>query len=124
MMVYASVNFILYYNFLHLSHSVLFSYTFSYIFKKNDDLITDHRRKQQEDAAQEKMWADHTDHVVRLMEQNELQNRAAVREQNYQQNAEIQRQREELRQRKEESRKDAFGAIGSGFFDGFGTSCR
>jgi len=40
------------------------------------------------------------------------------------QTEDIQRQRAELKAKQQKMKEDKFGAIGEGFFQGFGTSCR
>jgi hypothetical protein len=95
-----------------------------YIYKKNEELVGDHKEMKAEEARVEAGWASHTEQVVRLMEQAEQQQKDMANQVEMLQDADIQAQREELKYKTELSRRDKYGAITEGFFDGFGTSCR
>jgi len=95
-----------------------------YIYKKNEELVSDHKIMKQAERDDEKAWANHTSQVVRMMEQSEQQNRDHKQYIERLQDDDIQAQRKVQAMKKQLSEEDRFGKVSSGFFDGFGTSCR
>ncbi len=95
-----------------------------YIYKKNEDLVSDHKAAKAQEAADAQAWADHSAMVVKMMEQAEQEQKAQRDYINQLEAKDLMEQRRELAEKKKFSRDDKFGAISNGFFDGFGTSCR
>jgi hypothetical protein len=92
-------------------------------YKENDDLI---KKKIADKAAndQDAAWAEHSSTLRYLMEESEAQRRAQAQAAMMEQRAFVQKQAEEERLRKTQREADRFGAVGAGYFDGFGTSVR
>ena len=95
-----------------------------HIYKQNevDVRIKEERRQQEKEI--EAAWASHQNNVLRMMEASEQGNKEQVEYLNKIQANALSVQREELKMKQEYAKKDKFGAVGNGFFDKFGTSCR
>jgi len=95
-----------------------------YIFKDNERV---HREKIQADernADEEMAWAAHQERVSRMMEAAEQQDKEHKDYINQVQAQDLEEQTIELKAKQQKMKEDKFGAIGEGFFQGFGTSCR
>ena len=96
----------------------------AYIFKGNQKVQMDQMEQKQKEIEEDMAWAAHQENVSRVMEASEQQDKEHRDYMNKLQTEDIQRQRAELKAKQQKMKEDKFGAIGEGFFQGFGTSCR
>jgi len=92
--------------------------------KGNADVLAEKMAAKKEAEMKEAEWNEYQEDLLRAAEELDRQKDEEKREQIRQQNEELQAQREELKKKQEQMKRDRFGAIGQGFFQGFGTSCR
>mmetsp|Transcript_15941 Transcript_15941/g.31722 ORF Transcript_15941/g.31722 Transcript_15941/m.31722 type:complete len:367 (-) Transcript_15941:87-1187(-) len=95
-----------------------------YIFKKNEELVSDHKETKRQEAEVEKAWGQHVAAVTRVMEENEQEAKAQADYLNQLQKEDLEKQVIVQAEKKRQMREDRFGAIDGGFYKGFGTSCR
>jgi hypothetical protein len=72
----------------------------------------------------EQQWAVQQAETIAKMEEIEMTRNALVEEENKIEARTLKAQREELKEKQRKMEEDKFGAIGLGFFQKFGTSCR
>lgn len=90
----------------------------------NDRVLSEQRSAKQREEDEEKKWSEYQNSLLQHEELEEQNKQAQYEEHVAKLSSDIQTQREELRKKQEMMRADKFGAIGQGFFQGFGTSCR
>lgn len=96
----------------------------AWIYKDNERVHDEKIAKSNREKQTEQEWADHQMNVSRVMEAAEQQDKEHRDYVNKLQSADLMEQRVELKAKQEQMRKDKFGEINEGFFQGFGTSCR
>lgn len=72
----------------------------------------------------EAQWATQEANMIQKMEEMEVVRKQLIKEDQKKQAEIITKQRQELKEKQDRMEKDRFGAIGVGFFQKFGTSCR
>ncbi len=77
------------------------------------------REKQLEDE-----WAKQQEAMIKKMEEIEMERTLVLKQDNEVQARTLKLQRQELKMKQQAMEKEKFGAIGRGFFQKFGTSCR
>lgn len=94
------------------------------IYNENAKIIEEKKATEANQAQAENDWATYQNDVVRHLEQVEIDQQRYITEQHRLRTRELQEQRRELKEKQERMRKESFGAVGEGFFNRFGTSCR
>jgi hypothetical protein len=98
--------------------------TIRQIYQENDAVVEEKQEISRAEANAEKDWAMYHAEMLRQMEQSEQQKQQRIEEENRVQRETLQQQKEMLQQRKEDMEKSKLPAIGTEFFQRFGTSCR
>lgn len=92
-------------------------------YQQNQELIKS-RKADREAADQDAAWAEHSQTLRYLMEESEAERRQQGKQALMEQRSAVVAQADEERRRRTEREADRFGAIGAGYFDGFGKSVR
>ena len=95
-----------------------------YIFEENDAVLAEKRKLKRDADEEKKDWDQFQASVIEEMEKAEIERQLRVKHDNHIQAETLKLQREELREKQAQMKKDKFGAIGEGFFQKFGQSCR
>ena len=95
-----------------------------HIYKDTEEIAEQQRARRDAEREEEIMWGRHQQAVTRVMEENALKEKEELDYLNKIRKEELELQREHQKQKREEMKRDRFGRIDHGFFQGFGSSCR
>lgn len=93
-------------------------------FMENDNVVAEKEELKRCTEDMEKDWAMEQNKMVEQMDTMERRKQEAIASENKLYIETINKQRDESKQKKQEMDRDRFGAVGNGFFQKFGTSCR
>lgn len=94
------------------------------IIDANADVVVEKEKLTELKRQQENDWATQQAEMVRKMEEVEVERNLLIKQENEIQSKTLKLQREELKKKQDTMEREKFGAIGHGFFQKFGTSCR
>lgn len=95
-----------------------------YIFRENDAVLAEKKRLKKKAEEVSKQWDTHQDAILQEMEKAEFERQLKVKHENQVQVKTLKIQRQLLREKQAQMKKEKFGAIEEGFFQKFGQSCR
>lgn len=94
------------------------------IIDENASVVVEKKKLVEAEKRREHEWAIQQDEMIKKMVEIETERNLVIKEDNEIQANTLKLQREELKLKQEAMEKEKFGAIGRGFFQKFGKSCR
>jgi len=94
------------------------------IYESNALVAAEREGNRKQEQKYEEDWAQHEAEVIKQLENYEAEKQQDTIEENRLQANVLESQREELKQKQRQMKKDGFGTIENGFFERFGRSCR
>lgn len=93
-------------------------------FYKANEMMAAEKKEANVQGKEDAAWLAHSQQLASLIEASEAEKKFEAKEVSAQHRAALEAQAAEQKRREAESKANRFGAVGSGYFDGFGTSVR